>query len=598
MPDRFILSSVKRLPMFAQLTPQQIERIADAMQILRLDPGEEVFRQGEPKPGLMLFVSGRGALTQRGADGVERPFGVVGPNEYLNQETLLRDEIAPATLRTVETTIILFLSRQQIRSLMAYNPDIRDALRGPSRPSKPIPAATAGSGSFSGLRENEKVLMEIRKHWWVLVRYIGTTLLLIIALWVLTALLGRSAPAFPWLLVALPGTLALAAWVAYAYIEWANDVAIITDRRLINIHVQILAFRRSVNEIPLDSIHEITTELPPLRDFVGRMLGYGTVVIKTSGEADTVRLEEIPRPQIVQETVFNRRRLYQEQQQNEQRSAARSAIRGEINKFLGEDGTQQNQDSGPQSSAPRRTDGGLFALRYTNEDGETVYRKHHFVWFTHVTLPGILIMASVILLLLGVIGALIPLLLMTIGAIWFYLADWDWRNDLYIIGDKTITLIHRRPLWLQDQKDQVLLSQVDNVLANTQGLLNSLLKIGQVRVLLTGADNNPKVFNWVYEPQKIQEEISRRQERAEQTRKQAEAEQYRQSIVEYLSVYHETLQGGNVPSGAQGLPSAPPSAYSNLPSAPRPQTPSQVRDRSRPPGIPRARRGNPPTSGL
>jgi hypothetical protein len=598
MPDRFILSSVKRLPMFAQLTPQQIERIADAMQILRLDPGEEVFRQGEPKPGLMLFVSGRGALTQRGTDGVERPFGMVGPNEYLNQETLLRDENAPATLRTIETTIILFLSRQQIRALMAYNPDIRDALRGPARPSKPLPAASAGSGSFNALRENEKVLMEVRKHWWVLVRHIGTTLLLIIALWVLTAVLGRTAPDLPWLLLALPGTLALAAWVAYAYAEWANDVTIITDRRLINIHVQILAFRRSVNEIPLDGIHEITTELPPLHDFIGRMLGYGTVVVKTTGEAVSLRLQEVPHPQIIQETIFNRRRLYQEQQQTEQRSATRSAIRGEINKFLGADGTQQNQGSASQSSAASRPNGGLFALRYTNAEGDTVYRKHYFVWVMHVFLPGVVILAGLIVLLLGVLGALIPLLIIIGGAVWFYLADWDWRNDLYIVGDNTITLIHRRPLWLQNQKDQVLLSQVDNVLANTTGFVNALLKIGEVRIVLTGADNNPKVFHWVYQPQNIQEEITRRQERAEQTRQQAEAERYRQSIVEYLSVYHETLQGGSIPTGGQVVPSAPPSAYSNLSSAPLPQTPPQVRDRSRPPGIPRARRGNPPTSGL
>lgn len=597
MPDRFILSSVRRLPMFAQLTPQQLERVADAVQVLRFAPGEEIFRQGEPKPGLMLFISGRGVLTQRGADGVERPFGVVGPNEYLNQETLLRDEIAPATLRAVETAIVLFLSRQQIRALMAYNPDIRDALRGLERAPKPIAAATAG-GSFKTLRENEKVLMEIRKHWWVLVRQIGSSLLLIIALWLLTGILGRTAPDFPWLLLALPGTLILAAWIAYLYVEWANDVTTITDRRLISLNVQFVPYRRLVNEIPLDGIHEVTTELPPLHDFIGRILGYGSIVIKTTGEAVTLRLEQVPRPKTVQETIFNRRRLYQEQQQSEQRSATRSAIRGEINKFLGAGETQQTQDSAPQAPAPRRPAGGLFALRYTNDAGETVYRKHYFIWITHVMPPGILILAGVIVLLLGVIGALIPLLIIVVGAIWFYLADWDWRNDLYIVGDKTITLIHRRPFWLQDQKDQVLLSQVDNVLAGTRGLINSLLQIGDVRIVLTGADNNPKVFRWVYQPQKIQEEISRRQERAEEARKQAKAEQYRQSIVEYLSVYHETLQGGNPPPAGQAAPNMPPSAYSNLPSAPRPQTPPQIRDRSRPPGIPRARRDNPPASGL
>ena len=215
-------------------------------------------------------------------------------------------------------------------------------------------------------------------------------------------------------------------------------------------------------------------------------------------------------------------------------------------------------------------------------------------------------MGGFLLLLLGVVGFFVPLLLMALGAGWFYLMDWDWRNDLYIVGDQTLTLIRKRPLWLQDQKEQVLISQVDNVLASTTGFMNSLLKVGEVRIMLSGADEkNAKVFTNVYQPQEIQQEISRRQARAQDQKRQKNANDQRKAILEYISVYHDTIapQVPTISQPATGIPQEPtPNPFAATPgattsgalnAAPEPPLVPR-RDRSRPPGIPRARRDVPP----
>lgn len=589
MADRFILANVKRLPIFSRLDPQQTEWVADAMQILRFEPGETIFRQNEILPGMMFFVSGHGTLTQLGTDGVERLLGSVLPNQILSQDALFASIPSATTLRADETSIVLFLSRQQMNDLLAYHPDLQSIV--------PTPAAAQGANPekpFKDIRPNETVVLQTHRHWWIFARHVGWTVLLIIGLWVAASFIGRSAPAFPWAALALFGTVFLGVWVAYNYLEWRNDEVIITDRRVVSIHRTLLTFRTSVNEVPLEGIHEINVGLPPITDFLGRFFGYGTIIIKTSGDNETLRLEGIPNPKKIQTEIFTHRKRNQDNQMLESRNAQRNAIKGEINKFLNPN-PPASQSTQFSSRNEATDEGGLFSLKYKNANGETVYRKHHFVWITHVAFPGMLIVAGIIVLLFGAAGAFLPLLMIGIGAVWFYLADWDWRNDLYIVGDKTITIIHKRPLFLEDQKDQVLLAQVDNVVANTSGIINSLLRVGNVKIMLTGSEKNAKTFTWVHEPQSIQQEISMRQAKTEEARQKAEAERQREAIVEYLSVYHETV-GNNAPNTpfAQEAQPQPPQPPQIRPDSPLQNRPSHFRDRSRPPGIPRARRDNPP----
>lgn len=580
MTDRFILSNVKRLPLFSRLDDQQTEWVAEAMQLLRFEPGEFIFRQGEAPPGIMLLISGRGSLIQRGPDGLDRLLGTVSPNEYLNETALFNETAALATLRADETSVILFLGRQEMKNLLAYHPEIRNALVVPEAP--PPVAKT-----FDEQRDNEVTLLETRRHSWVFVRRVATTVLLIMVVWIFSILIGNNAPGFPSGWIAFLGTVFMGGWVAYSYAEWHNDQLIITDRRVLNIQRSIIGFRKSVSEIPLEGIQEVTVDLPQLTDFFGRILGYGTIVIKTAGDNITMRLDCIPHPQTIQQLIFDNRKRHQDNIAAEARDAARGAIKGEINKFLG---VTPKAPAGTSVSSGHTSSPGLFSLKYTNDKGDTVYRKHHIIWMSLVIVPGMVVLGGIILLFLGFAGVFLPLLLIIGGGIWFYLADWDWRNDMYIISDKTIVIIHKRPLWLADQKDQILLAQVDNVIANTKGLINSLMHIGEVRIMLTGSEKNAKLFTWVYQPGEIQQEISRRQSHAEAAKQQAEAERQRQAIVEYLSVYHESVGGGTaLPVANAAPPTAPVPTQPTAPPSNLPQVlPSRIRDRSRPPGIPRA----------
>jgi len=601
MANPFIQSHIKTLPIFARLTPEQLDWLTEAFQVLRFDSGKIVFQQGRPTQGMFVVVDGRGVLTQSGPDGVERHTGSLSDNQYINEAALFAEGVESSTLRVTEASVILFLSRQRLDVLFELHPEIEPNLVVQQRQFQP-----AAKPSFPGQRANETALMIFRRHPWVFLRRTWLPVLLMIVLLLLASTMPAPLliAAFTGLAFVLPGGMML-----YFYLEWHNDRVVITDQRVIREERVITTLRTTVSEVPLERVHEVNAILPPYDPFA-RLFNYGAIFIKTAGDAGNVTLTFVPNPRQVQEVIFTNRKRYQELAEQQQRVA----IRGDIEKILGPIIGAKPQ-SGPMSlSTTPDTAAGVgaavdsaadapplgasllpFQTRYVNEKGETVYRKHIAIWWQHMSLPLLLIAGSLIALVLTFINVIEPSLRaisipgglagLAVGIIGCFWVDWDWRNDMYIVGDRTVTLIHRRPLWLQNQNDQILLSQVDSVVASSGGLFDNLLGMGDVRISLVGGDKgSEKVFERVPQPEQIQAEISSRQARTKAQIEEVDTRRQREAIAEYLTAYHETLTR-NSPTGAINASAAPPPTVN--PTPPAAPVPRPLRDGSRPPGVPR-----------
>lgn len=152
------------------------------------------------------------------------------------------------------------------------------------------------------LQEGEHILAKTRKHWIILLRDIGGTVLVGIAP---LALLG---------VLSLPGILpaenstflhllafgeiiwALIIWLAL-FALWTNyylDLWIITNHRVANVD-QVNLFRRTVTTWQFENIQEISTETTnPLQSF----FSYGFIHIRTAGPSGKeTRMEGIPHPE-------------------------------------------------------------------------------------------------------------------------------------------------------------------------------------------------------------------------------------------------------------------------------------------------------------
>lgn len=149
------------------------------------------------------------------------------------------------------------------------------------------------------LRENEKIVMVLHRHWIVVVGpFISGAFLAFLPLLVVPGLLATS---FVQKIIQIDnaGPLILFFQVIYLmiialllFIFWVDyylDMWIITSERIIDIQQQGL-FSRSISEFMLDKVQDITVEIP---DFMSTILKYGNIIIQTAGEK-SFKISQIP----------------------------------------------------------------------------------------------------------------------------------------------------------------------------------------------------------------------------------------------------------------------------------------------------------------
>ncbi|MFQ3659041.1 MAG: PH domain-containing protein [Anaerolineae bacterium] len=433
----------------------------------------------------------------------------------------------------------------------------------------PMPANQTPALRFHTQRPNEIVLLETRRHWWAWVRWLPVSVLMAAA----GVGAGLALPLFGGVFIVLGLVFALA-FGLYLYADWINDSIFITDQRVVRIQRNLLRFSQTVSEIPLASIQEINADIPNW-DLFALAFHYGYVAVRTSGNAGDVKLSMIPDPDKVQDLILMDMRQYRAAQSRQQGS---DEMRRMIERVITPGNAVEAFAAPPRPTTvgPVRAPWSPFIPSYPAENGAIVFRHHWYVWVKMVWLPLLVLIGAFVSLFalqwlgLGAIGFGISFMLFVIGGAWFLWQDTDFRNDYMIVTDNTITLLHQRPLWLQNERDVLLLKRVDNIISEQQGLINQLLNKGTLRFTLIGA-NEYKTFKDVYNPLGVQAELTRRQGQARQQAALEQQDQQQAIIAQYLQTYHEMMEERGLLPPTQGspMPTAPSFVPSPMP-APRP----------------------------
>ena len=584
MRDVHKQSLLAKIPSFARLGSQHLRLLGAALTVHSYRAGEDIFLQDQAADGLLILLSGAAILYQTNADGSQLPLAKVEPYQYFNHDALFADFAAPASLRASNNVTVAKLSGADLSALIQRHPELGAAIG-----QYQAQAGSAINPRFAEQRDGEEVLIETRRHWWAFLRAAWLPFLIMPAMWIAALLV--QAGALSLLIVALSVVLPGAA-LLYFFAEWRNDSVIVTDQRIIRVERAILAMHRQITQVGLESVQEINFDIPAGDPFA-RLFRYGNVDIKTAGSQGNLELDLMPRPEQFQKLIIEDRQYF------ESRKAQRhhDIVRAELQRWLAGDNPELDAEisAGPadDGAPPRPIAGtnGYFSTTIEMSNGDIVYRKHISVWLQHTFIPivitllaatGLLLTFTVVSPELRVVTFPVAMVALLVGGVAYYWMDWDWRNDLYIISDDTITLVHKRPFFLQNLRDQVLVERIDNVESVTTGLLPAIMKYGDVRMSLVGADDQ-KLFHKVSKPQLIQQEISRRQFQKEARRARYDAMQQRQILGEYLGAAGTGAIQQNTAQAAASQLTAPGDATAPL------TQPAQNLDRNRPPRLPKKR---------
>ena len=106
-----------RLPLFADLNPQERAALAARLRRQQVPAGTAVVRQGEVGDTFYVIQSGQAEVLQ-GSDGEERRQRVLGPGAYFGEIALLMDVPRTATVRALTPLVLYTLERGDFETLL------------------------------------------------------------------------------------------------------------------------------------------------------------------------------------------------------------------------------------------------------------------------------------------------------------------------------------------------------------------------------------------------------------------------------------------------------------------------------------------------
>lgn len=149
------------------------------------------------------------------------------------------------------------------------------------------------------LKENEKLVLQVKKHWAsFIVPILKTFIILIIPFFL-----------FFFLFSSIWGMIIFFLWIAagiaygvYQWLTWYFDSVIITDKRIICLDQKSL-FNRVVSEVGLASVQDVTYEI---NGFFASAFNFGILRVYTAAK-NIIEIKNIPDPKSSQELIFDLR---------------------------------------------------------------------------------------------------------------------------------------------------------------------------------------------------------------------------------------------------------------------------------------------------
>lgn len=146
-----------------------------------------------------------------------------------------------------------------------------------------------------------------RKHWLILFRNIWLSLLVWTIVFAVFLVAFTPSGPLPWWLVAL--ILGGATfWLGWQYANWANDLYVVTNEKLVDLERLPLGFREKRREGNLDRVQNVVLKIP---NFWANLFGIGDVEIQTAATDEGFTFFKVANPRGVQREVWRRINLHQ-----------------------------------------------------------------------------------------------------------------------------------------------------------------------------------------------------------------------------------------------------------------------------------------------
>jgi len=157
------------------------------------------------------------------------------------------------------------------------------------------------------LKENEEVILTIKKHWLVLIGPILWTIIFLIVYIIYNSDI--------FLIIA---GLSLV-WLIYKILYRNSNIWVVTNLRVID---EYGVFSNNSKETPLDKINNVSYRQPLL----GRIFNFGHIQIQSAAESGATVHTMVERPKLLKDTITQYQETYKQEQIKEQARSLANAV--------------------------------------------------------------------------------------------------------------------------------------------------------------------------------------------------------------------------------------------------------------------------------
>ena len=119
---------LSKVPLFANLRGDELDRIALGTSKVRVERGELVFQRGEPCVGFHIVLYGQVKLSFTSATGAEKVIELIGPGHSFGEALMFMNRPYIVTAQAMEDTMLLHVSKPVIYREIHGDPDFACAM--------------------------------------------------------------------------------------------------------------------------------------------------------------------------------------------------------------------------------------------------------------------------------------------------------------------------------------------------------------------------------------------------------------------------------------------------------------------------------------
>jgi len=121
-PQIKVQAFLANLPLFSEMTPEELDRIAAGTETLHVRKGEEVCHRGDPVTGFHVVVYGQVNLGFTSPQGVEKVVEIVRPGQSFGEALMFLDKPYIVFARALSDSMLLHVAKRTVNEELARDP--------------------------------------------------------------------------------------------------------------------------------------------------------------------------------------------------------------------------------------------------------------------------------------------------------------------------------------------------------------------------------------------------------------------------------------------------------------------------------------------